>query len=362
MKIHNFSAGPSILPREVMEQAAAACLDFNDSGLSLLEMSHRSKGFVAVMDEAEQLVRDIYELDDSYGVVFLTGGASSQFFMLAMNLLNENETAAYANTGIWASGAIKAAKDFGNINVIASSESDNFIHIPKNYEVPADCKYFHITTNNTIHGTQYHEIPDVKVPLIADMSSDIFCRRLDAKRFSMIYAGAQKNMGAAGTTLVIIKKDLLGKVTRKLPTMLDYRVHIEKGSMNNTPPVFPIYVSMLTLRWVKAQGLAVLEEKNKAKAALLYAEIDRNPFFRGTVVPEDRSMMNVNFVMDDKTLEKPFLDQCKTVGISGLEGYRTVGGFRASMYNALPIESVQVLVEQMQIFEQKMVAQLVLAH
>ncbi len=353
MKIHNFSAGPSILPQEVMAQAAEACLNFNNSGLSLLEMSHRSKGFVAVMEEAEQLVRELYDLDDSYGVVFLTGGASTQFFMLAMNLLNEGETAAYANTGIWASGAIKEAKTFGNVNVVASSEDKNFTYIPKGYEVPADSKYFHITTNNTIHGTQYHEFPTVDMPLIADMSSDIFCRPINAKKFDMIYAGAQKNMGAAGTTLVIIKKELLGKVTRKLPTMLDYRVHLEKRSMNNTPPVFPIYVSMLTLRWVKAQGLATLGAKNKAKADLLYAEIDRNPLFKSTVVPEDRSLMNVNFVMHDKELEKPFLEQCKVAGISGIEGYRTVGGFRASMYNALPIESVQVLVEQMQIFEKK---------
>lgn len=352
MKIHNFSAGPSILPQEVMAQAAAACLNFENSGLSLLEMSHRSKGFVAVMDEAEQLVRDIYKLDDSYGVIFMTGGASSQFFLLAMNLLNENESAAYANTGVWASGAVKEAKLFGKINVVASSEAQNFSHIPKGYNVPADSAYFHITTNNTIYGTQYHHIPEVSVPLIADMSSDIFSRPLDASRFALIYAGAQKNMGAAGVTLVIIKKDLLGRVTRKLPAMLDYRTHIEKGSMHNTPPVFPIYVSMLTLRWIKAQGLETLGAKNKAKADLLYAEIDRNPLFRGTVAIEDRSLMNVNFVMENKDLEKPFLTQCAAVGISGIEGYRTIGGFRASMYNALPIESVAVLVEQMQLFAQ----------
>ena len=309
MKIHNFSAGPSILPQEVMAQAAAACLNFENSGLSLLEMSHRSKGFMSVMDEAEQLVRDIYKLDDSYGVIFMTGGASSQFFLLAMNLLNETDSAAYANTGVWASGAIKEAKLFGNVNVVASSEAENFSHIPKGYDVPADSTYFHITTNNTIYGTQYHHIPEVSVPLIADMSSDIFSRPLDASRFAMMYAGAQKNMGAAGVTLVIIKKDLLGKVTRKLPAMLDYRTHIEKGSMHNTPPVFPVYVSMLTLRWIKAQGLETLGAKNKAKADLLYAEIDRNPLFRGTVAVEDRSLMNICFVMDEKyaALEKEFL-------------------------------------------------------
>jgi phosphoserine aminotransferase len=351
MKIHNFSAGPSILPPSVLQEAAQACINFNDSGLSLLEMSHRSAAFEAVMDEARQLVRDLYDLDDSYEVLFLTGGASTQFAMVPMNLLNENATAAYANTGVWATGAIKAAQGFGGVNVVASSETANFNFIPKDYEVPNDSAYFHITTNNTIYGTQYHHIPDVAVPLVADMSSDIFSRRLDAKRFSLIYAGAQKNMGPAGTTLVIVKKDLLGKVTRAIPAIFDYRTHAKAGSMYNTPPVFPIYVSMLTMRWIKAQGLAQVEATNAKKAQLLYAAIDNSQIFAGTVATADRSQMNVNFTAATPELEAAFLAKAKATGMNGLAGHRSVGGFRASIYNALPLESVEFLVAQMQDFE-----------
>jgi phosphoserine aminotransferase len=353
MKIHNFSAGPSILPQSVMQEAAQACINFNNSGLSLLEMSHRSKDFEGVIAEAETLVRELYGLDDSYGVVFMTGGASSQFTLLAMNLLHSEATAAYTNTGVWAAGAIKAAKDFGTVNVVASSEADNYAYIPKNYKVPADSAYFHYTTNNTIYGTQMHVIPDVQVPLVADMSSDIFSREIDATKFGLIYAGAQKNMGAAGVTLVIVKKDLLGKVNRKLPAMFDYRTFIEKGSMHNTPPVFPIYVSMLTLRWIKAQGLAQIEANNRKKQAILYAAIDANPLFKGTVAVEDRSWMNVNFVTVNPAHEAAFSANCKSVGISGLPGHRSVGGFRASIYNALPLESVEFLVEQMNVFAER---------
>jgi phosphoserine aminotransferase len=353
MKIHNFSAGPSILPQSVMQEAAQACTNFNNSGLSLLEMSHRSKDFEGVIAEAEALVRELYGLDDSYGVIFMTGGASTQFTLLAMNLLNNDATAAYANTGVWAAGALKAAKEFGTINVVASSEQANYNYIPKDYTVPDDSAYFHYTTNNTIYGTQSHVIPDVNVPLIADMSSDIFSRQLDATKFGLIYAGAQKNMGAAGTTLVIVKKELLGKVSRKLPVMFDYRTFIEKGSMHNTPPVFPIYVSMLTLRWIKAQGLAQIEANNFKKQALLYKTIDENPLFKGTVAVEDRSWMNVNFVTVNPAHEAAFTAHCKATGISGLPGHRSVGGFRASIYNALPLESVAFLVEQMNIFAER---------
>ncbi len=353
MKIHNFSAGPSILPAEVLQEAAQACVNFNGHGLSILEMSHRSAPFEAVMEEAEQLVRDLYQLDDSYAVLFLTGGASTQFPLVAMNLLNENETAAYLNTGVWATGAIKAAKQFGSVNVVGSSEATNFNYLPKDFIVPQDSKYFHYTTNNTIYGTQYQYIPEAgNVPLVADMSSDIFSRPLDATRFSLIYAGAQKNMGPAGTTLVIIKKSILGKVSRTIPAIFDYRTHSDKGSMYNTPPVFPIFVSMLTMRWIKAQGLAQLGAVNEAKAQLLYDTIDNSTAFAATIKDKaDRSRMNVNFVPTRPELEKPFLAHCKAAGINGIAGHRSAGGFRASIYNALPMASVEFLVEQMHAFE-----------
>lgn len=351
---HNFSAGPAILPREVFEQAAQAILDFNGSGLSLLEVSHRGADFVAVMDESFRLVKEILGLPEGYHVLFVGGGASSQFFMVPQNLLGEGDAAAYVNTGTWATNAIKEARAFGDIRVVASSESEQFTHIPKSYQVPDDCRYLHITSNNTIFGTQYHEWPECSVPLVCDMSSDIFSRPIPIERFGLIYAGAQKNLGPAGVTLVIVREDMLGRATRHIPTMLDYRTHIKKESMYNTPPVFPIYVSMLTLRWIKAQGgLSAMEARNRAKAACLYAEIDRNALFRGTTAPEDRSWMNATFVLRDEKLNDAFLAMCKEAGIVGLKGHRSVGGFRASMYNALPLESVEALVMVMRAMEEK---------
>ncbi|MEZ5033152.1 MAG: 3-phosphoserine/phosphohydroxythreonine transaminase [Saprospiraceae bacterium] len=351
---HNFSAGPAILPKEVFVEAAQACLNFNNSGLSLLEMSHRGADFVAVMDEALALVKEILSLPDNYHVLFVGGGASSQFFNVPMNLLNEGETAAYVNTGTWSTNAIKEARAYGNIEVVASSESDQFRHVPKGYPIPADAKYLHLTSNNTIYGTQLFEWPETNVPIVCDMSSDIFSRPVPVERFGLIYAGAQKNMGPAGVTLVIVREDMLGKVNRHIPTMLDYRTHIKKGSMYNTPPVFPIYVSMLTMRWVKAQGgLDAMESRNFAKAQALYTEIDANPLFQGTTATEDRSWMNATFVLSDDSLNDAFLADCKAAGIVGLKGHRSVGGFRASMYNALELSSVQALVEVMQTFARK---------
>ena len=350
-KIHNFSAGPAILPQSAIDASIEALKNFSGTGLSLIEVSHRSKEYEAVVKEACQLVRDILKLSDEYAVLFLQGGASTQFDMIPMNLLDEGETAAYVNTGVWASRAIKEAKMFGNVNVLASSEDKNFNYIPKNYSIPTDVKYFHCTSNNTIYGTEMFEFPKTDVPLICDMSSDIFSRPFDASQFDMIYAGAQKNMGPAGTNLVIIKKDLVGKAKRKVPTMLDYKPHVENGSMYNTPSVFAIFVCMHTLRWIKEMGLEAMEIRNKAKADLLYAEIDRNPLFEGTVVKEDRSRMNVNFVTTNKEHEAEFLKLCESKHLSGLKGHRSVGGLRASLYNALPIESVQVLVDTMKEFE-----------
>ncbi|MCB9264958.1 MAG: 3-phosphoserine/phosphohydroxythreonine transaminase [Lewinellaceae bacterium] len=357
MKKHNFSAGPAILPASVMEQASKAALDFNGIGLSILEISHRSPEFSAVLDEAEILVRDIANLSDDYAVLFLQGGASSQFFMTAMNLLDDNEMAAYADTGSWSAKAIKEARNFGKVEVVASSKEQNYTFIPKGYEVPANAKYFHLTSNNTIFGTQYHSFPETKVPLVADMSSDIFSRPIDIERFGLIYAGAQKNIGPAGLTLVIVRKDALGKVNRTIPTMLDYRTHVSKKSTFNTPPVFAIYVAMLTFRWIKAGGgLEAMARKNAAKAQLIYKEIDDNPLFTGTVTSkEDRSQMNATFVMapGKEELQATFLDMCKEAGCVGVKGHRSVGGFRASMYNAMDIESVQVLVDVMKAFSER---------
>lgn len=354
IKKHNFSAGPAILPQSVFEEAAQAVLDFNGSGLSILEISHRSKDFEAVMAEAEALVRELAGLDDSYAVLFLSGGASTQFFMAPMNLLSDHEKAAYLDTGSWSSKAIKEAKNFGNVEVIASSKSDNYTHIPKNYQVPQDAVYLHVTSNNTIFGTQIHDFPKTGTPLVCDMSSDMFSRPFDASRFGLIYAGAQKNLGPAGVTLVIVKKELLGRTSRKMPTMLDYRTHVDGGSMYNTPPVFPIYVLMLTLRWLKnGGGLTAIEKHNQAKAKILYDEIDANPCFKGTVAREDRSLMNVCFLPENPDHETPFVDACKKAEISGVKGHRSVGGFRASIYNAMPQESVQVLVEVMRDFAVK---------
>ena len=351
IKKHNFSAGPAILPAGVMEQAAQAVLDFNGMGLSILEISHRSKAFIPVLDESVQLVKDLLQIGDDYAVIFLGGGASSQFFMAPMNLLDQEDTACYVDTGTWSSKAIKEAKHFGKIEVLASSKSENYTFIPRDYKVPTNARYLHLTSNNTIFGTQYHWWPDTSVPIVADMSSDIFSRPIDTQRFGMIYAGAQKNMGPAGVTLVVVRKDMLGTVHRHLPSMLDYRLHIENDSCYNTPPVFPIYVSMLTMRWIKENGgLEAMAERNEAKAQLLYNEIDSNPLFVGAARHEDRSLMNVTFLATNPDHEKPFLDACASAGIVDVKGHRSVGGFRASIYNAMPQESVQTLVDIMQDF------------
>lgn len=349
--VYNFNSGPSVLPREVFEQASRAILDFNGTGLSILEIGHRTSLFQDVLDEALATTRELMGLDEEHEILFLHGGASTQFFQVPMNLLNERETAAYLDCGTWGTKAIKEAKLFGNVDVVGSSKDKNYTYIPKNLVIPASAKYFHYTTNNTIEGTQMHEIPETDVPLVADMSSDILSRAMDFNRFDLIYAGAQKNIGAAGVNMVIVKKDILGKVERKLPTMMDYRQHIEAGSVLNTPPVFAIYVCMLTLRWLKEQGgVAAIEKINDQKAALLYDTLDSLPIFRPTVAKEDRSKMNVVFVMDDKAMEKEFLTTCKENGMVGIQGHRTAGGFRASMYNAMPLESVRVLTELMKEF------------
>lgn len=350
---HNFFAGPAILPGEVLAQAAEAIHNFDGMGLSLLEISHRSKEFEAVMEESEKLVLDLMGLDSSYAVLYLSGGASSQFYMIPMNLLKENETACYVNSGVWASKAIKEARLFGQVEVVASSEESNFNFIPKSFRIPDQVAYLHITSNNTIYGSQYHEWPETKVPLICDMSSDIFSRRLDFNKFDLIYAGAQKNLGPAGVTLVVIKKSLLGRSGRKLPSMLNYQVHLDGGSMYNTPPVFPIYVLMLTLRWIKSHGLEEIENRNRKKADTLYSEIDRNSLFSCPVAQEDRSWMNVVFTSKNENLEKEFLSKCMAANCFGLNGHRSVGGFRASLYNALQQQSVDVLVEIMKEFEQQ---------
>ena len=351
-KVHNFSAGPGILPQEVLQQSADACINFDNMNLSLLEISHRSKNYVKVMDEARQLVKDLFEVGDDYEVFYLGGGASMQFAMVPYNLLTDNGHAAYVNTGVWATKAIKEAKMIGNVNVIASSEDKKFTYIPKGFEIPSDADYLHLTSNNTIYGTQYKSFPKTSIPLVCDMSSDIFSRKVNAKDFSLIYAGAQKNMGPAGSTMIMIRKDVVGKATRKKLSMLDYQVHIKGESMFNTPPVFPVYVSMLTLRWLKKNGgVEWIEKINQQKADLLYNEIDRNSCFVGTVEKEDRSNMNVCFLPTKPEYEALFDKLAKEYNIDGIKGHRDVGGYRASLYNALPLESVQVLVNAMQEFE-----------
>lgn len=349
IKVHNFSAGPAILPQEVIQNCADALQNFSGTNLSLIEVSHRGKEFVAVMDEARALVKKIMKLDDSYEVLYLQGGASTQFLMIAMNLMKSK--AAYTNTGTWAKKAIKEANYFGTVDVIGSSENKNFSYIPKDFEISGDYDYFHCTSNNTICGTQMQSFPDSSVPLVCDMSSDIFSRELDFNQFDLIYAGAQKNMGPAGTTLVVIRKDILGKVDRYIPTMLDYNTHIDKGSMFNTPSVFAVYGCMQTLRWIDKQGLATIEKINTEKAELLYTEIDSNPLFEGTAAVEDRSKMNVTFVLKDNSKDQDFIDACTAANISGIKGHRSVGGFRASMYNALGKDSVQALVQVMKNFK-----------
>lgn len=348
MKKHNFSAGPSILPQEVFQQASEAILNFNNSGLSLLEISHRSKDFVAVMDEARAIVKRLMNLGDDYEVLYLQGGASLQFLMVPFNLLSVDGKAAYTNTGTWAAGAIKEAKMIGNVDVVATSKEANYSYIPKEFKVGSEYDYFHCTSNNTIFGTQMKDFPKVDTLLVCDMSSDIFSRELDFSQFDLIYAGAQKNMGPAGATLVVVKKSILGKTGRTIPTYLDYAVHIDKESMSNTPPVFAVYASYLTLKHLKENGgIAAAEARNNAKAKLLYDEIDSNPNFQGVAAIEDRSFMNVTFTLTDESKQEAFDAAWKAAGISGLNGHRSVGGYRASIYNAMPIESVQVLVDVM---------------
>ncbi len=355
MKTHNFYAGPSILSQYTIKNTADAIINFADTGLSILEVSHRSKEFQAVIDEAMALVKELLEVPEGYSVLFLGGGASMQFCMVPYNLLKNK--AAYLETGTWASNAIKEARLFGEVDVVASSKDANYTFIPKGYEVAADVDYFHFTSNNTIYGTEMRYDPDVKVPLVADMSSDIFSRPVDVAKYDLIYAGAQKNLAPAGVTIVIVKEDALGHVDRAIPTMLDYRTHVKKGSMFNTPPVLPIYSALQTLRYYKQLGgVKELEKLDLAKAARLYEAIDNSRMFEGTVTdPADRSIMNVCFVMtpEYKELEKDFIDFCSTKGIVGIKGHRSVGGFRASLYNALPMESVEVLVAAMKEFESK---------
>ncbi len=353
MKVHNFSAGPSVLPEFTIEETAKAVKNFAGTGLSVMEVSHRGKEFVAVMEEAQQLFKELLDIPEGYSVLFLGGGASTQFCMIPYNLLGKK--AAYLNTGAWANKAQKEAKLFGEVVEVASSKEAVYNYIPKGYEIPADVDYFHITTNNTIYGTEIKEDLDINVPLVADMSSDIFSRPVDVSKYALIYGGAQKNLAPAGVTFVIVKDEILGKVDRQIPTMLDYRTHVEKGSMFNTPPVLPIFAALQTLKWIKAQGgVKAMQKMNEEKAAVLYNEIDRNPMFVGTVAnKEDRSLMNICFVMSEeyKELEKDFLEFATSKGMSGIKGHRSVGGFRASTYNALPKESVQALVDCMQEFE-----------
>jgi phosphoserine aminotransferase len=352
MKKHNFNAGPSILPQEVIENTAKAVLDFQGEGLSILEISHRAKYFQPVLDEAEALMRELLGIPENYSIIFLGGGASLQFCMLPFNLLEKK--AAYLNTGVWAKKAMKEAKGFGEVVEVASSADANYTFIPKDYEIPADADYFHITTNNTIYGTEIRKDIDSPVPLVADMSSDIFSRPLDVTKYAVIYGGAQKNLAPAGVTFVIIRNDVLGKVSRYIPTMLNYQTHIDNGSMFNTPPVLPIYTALQTLKWLKAQGgLAEIEKRNIAKAELLYNAIDNSKMFVGTANKEDRSLMNICFVLKEeyKDLEADFMKFATERGMVGIKGHRSVGGFRASTYNALPIESVQALVDCINEFE-----------
>lgn len=355
MKKHNFSAGPCILPTEVFKKSAEAVLNFNNSGLSILEISHRSKEFVSVMEQARALTLKLLGLEGKgYQALLLQGGASLEFLRVPYNLLKNNGKAAYLDTGTWANAAIKEAQNFGETLIVASSKEKQYSFIPKNYTIPTDIDYFHCTSNNTIFGTQMKTFPQLNVPMVCDMSSDIFSRTLDFSQFDLIYAGAQKNMGPAGTTLVIVKEEILAKTNRTIPSILDYRQHISKDSMYNTPAVFAVYCSLLTLQWLQNQGgISVIEKINEAKANLLYTEIDRNPLFKGTASVEDRSNMNATFLLIDQKHKELFDNLWKSAGISGLNGHRSVGGYRASMYNALPLESVQVLVEVMKELENK---------
>ncbi|MEE2700538.1 MAG: 3-phosphoserine/phosphohydroxythreonine transaminase [Bacteroidota bacterium] len=352
MKKHNFSAGPCILPQEVLKQATDAVLNFNDDNLSLIEISHRSQSFVEVMEKAQCLVKELLDVPEGYSVLFLQGGASLEFLMVPYNLMKEGGKAAYANTGTWAKKAIAEANSFGETLILCDSSDKNYNYIPKIYSIPDDADYFHCTSNNTIYGTQMKEFPRCPTLMVCDMSSDIFSRKVDVSKFDLIYAGAQKNMGPAGTTLVIVKDEILGKTGRDIPTMLDYTTHIKKESMFNTPPVFAVYVSMLNLQWLKdLGGVEVIEKMNQRKADLLYNEIDRNPLFTGTARKEDRSNMNVCFLLRDKSKKETFDKLWNEAGIIGIKGHRSVGGYRASIYNAMPIESVQILVDIMKKLE-----------
>ena len=342
MKKHNFNSGPSILPQEVLEQASQAIINFNDIGLSILEIGHRSNWFLVVLEEAKALVKELMQLEDGYEVLFLHGGATTQFMQVPLNLLNQHDTASYCDDGIWGNKALKEASLFGNVHVAASSKDKNYTYINKNFEIPSNSKYLHITTNNTVEGTQWHQFPKTSLPLVADMSSDIFSREINFNQFSLIYAGAQKNMGAAGVNLVVIKKDILAELEKPISTILDYRNQIIANSVLNTPPVFAIYVSLLTLRWIKKEGgLKEMEKRSNKKVELLYQTIDSLPIFNSSIVKEDRSRMNAVFFIEDEKLQNEFLEDCKTNGMIGVKGYRTVGGIRVSMYNALPLESIE---------------------
>lgn len=353
--VHNFNAGPSVLPQEVFEEASNAIINFNNSGLSLLEIGHRTSLFEPVMEEARSLVKELMNLDNDHEVLFLHGGATTQFMQVPMNLLNENDMAAYTETGTWANKAIKEAKLFGHVEIAGSTKENNYTSIPKNLSVTPTAAYLHITTNETIAGTQWHNLPyDCGVPIVADMSSDILSRQLDFNKFDIIYAGAQKNMGAAGVNLVVVNKNILGRVSRSIPTILDYRNHIKEGSMLNTPPVFAVYVALLTLRWLKKKGgVAAVEKLNNEKANLFYSTLGSLPIFKGPVAKEDRSKMNAVFIMDNAELEKEFLDACKKENMIGVKGHRSVGGFRVSMYNALQLESVKAITDLMKEFATK---------
>lgn len=352
--LYNFNSGPSILPQPVLEQAAEAIINFNNTGLSLLEIGHRTKWFLEILEEAKASVRHLMVLDDNYEVLFLHGGATTQFMQVPMNLLDTDATAAYCDNGIWGSKAWKEAKFFGNVNVVADSSDQQYQYINKNFTVPDNASYLHFTSNNTVEGTQWSSFPSTQIPLVSDMSSDIFSRPANFKECSLIYAGAQKNMGAAGVNLVVIKKDILGKIKRPIPTIMNYQKHIEAGSLMNTPPVFAVYVSMLTLRWIIEQGgLQEMGKRSISKSTLLYNTIDALPIFNAPVVKEDRSEMNAVFFLNDIALEEPFLALCKKEGMIGVKGYRTIGGIRVSMYNALPLSSVQVFCDLMNSFAQK---------
>ncbi len=350
----NFNSGPSILPKEVFEEAGRAITDFQGTGLSILEIGHRTPLFQEVMDETRWLVKELMDLDSDHEVLFLHGGATTQFFQIPMNLLAEQETAAYLDAGTWGTKAIKEAGNFGNVHVLGSSKDKGYTYIYKDYTVPEGVKYVHITSNNTIEGTQMHEWPDTNAPVIADMSSDILSRKMDFNRFGLIYAGAQKNIGAAGVTLVVVNKQLLGRVNRKLPAMMDYRNHIEAGSMLNTPPVYAIYICLLTLRWLKSMGgIQAIEPVNRQKAGLLYDTLDKISIYKPTVATEDRSLMNVVWVMEDPRMDSELLALSEKEGITGIQGHRTAGGFRASLYNAMPADGVKTLVQLLEYFAAK---------